>query len=231
MRWSDQIFAYCERGSDPAFWAEPLNTISNAAFFVAAAMALVTSNRSLTPRYDPAELFLIATVFVIGVGSFLFHTTAARWAAIADAGPIAVFMLVYLGYALRRFVGLEPIGVVIGIAVFLAALVGARLIPCGGGACLNGSLGYTPALAALVIVGGALTTKRHSAGPVLLLAAGVFAVSLVFRTIDLTVCARTLVRPGWNTGTHALWHLLNAAMIYLLLRAAIRHGGALIKVR
>ena len=42
----DKIFAYCERGLNPGFWAEPLNAISNAAF----TSPMISSGR----RYDPS---------------------------------------------------------------------------------------------------------------------------------------------------------------------------------
>ena len=32
MDWS-KVYSYCERGGDPGFWAEPLNAISNGAFY------------------------------------------------------------------------------------------------------------------------------------------------------------------------------------------------------
>lgn len=48
-----------------------------------------------------------------------------------------------------------------------------------------------------------------------LVAAGLFVVSLIFRIIDLDVCAR------FPIGTHFLWHVLNAAVLYTVLRGAI----------
>ncbi|WP_170108072.1 hypothetical protein [Donghicola tyrosinivorans] len=49
------------------------------------------------------------------------------------------------------------------------------------------------------------------------LAAGTFALSLVFRAIDLQVCGALPI------GTHYLWHLLNGAMVGFLLVALVRH--------
>jgi hypothetical protein len=80
-----RIFAYCERGLDPAFWAEPLNALSNAAFLIAAWWAWRTWRQSL--QAGQAELGLVALLAVIGAGSFLFHTFATRWAALADVIP------------------------------------------------------------------------------------------------------------------------------------------------
>jgi hypothetical protein len=75
------------------------------------------------------------------------------------------------------------------------------------------------ALLAMLGVGGFLHfARRHPAGPRILAAAGLFAVSLAFRTADLPLCA-TL-----PSGTHFLWHILNAAVLYSLVRTMMRHG-------
>lgn len=234
MSWSDQIFNYCERGSDPAFWAEPLNALTNAAFIIAALLAareLVRGGRS-TPRF--AEAGLIAIVFVIGIGSFLFHTYATRWSAQADNIPIAVFMLVYLAYALRRFLGLNWLLVVLAVGFFYASLRYAGSIECtsallpisdaAGARCLNGTAGYVPAAIVLALVAVALAVVRHPAWRYLALATIVLILSMAFRTIDREVCeAWTL--GGRAIGTHFLWHVFNALTLYILLVAAIRHGS------
>jgi hypothetical protein len=223
MGWDAQIFAYCERGASAAFWAEPLNALSNVAFILSAGFALGLWIRQPTPDRGRTELGLIALVFVIGIGSFLFHTFATRWAALADTLPITAFMLLYLLYALLRYVQLGVGMGLLCILVFIASLAGAGSSSCGGGACLNGSAGYVPALVALLLVGAVLGARGHPAGSAVLLGAGVFLLSLVFRTADRTICPRTLI-GGTRIGTHFIWHLLNATLLYILLRAAIRYG-------
>ncbi len=112
MDWnSAEVFNYCERGGDPAFWAEPLNAVSNGAFIIAGLIAGVQLAR--TARADRAlfEWCLVALVLAIGVGSFMFHTYATVWSIPFDTIPISLFMLGYLGYALRRFAGLPWIAV------------------------------------------------------------------------------------------------------------------------
>lgn len=237
--WSDKIYRYCERGVDAAFWAEPFNALSNAAFLLVAAAAAVHLSRRRRhagrPDHRLAEWALVGFVFVIGIGSFLFHTTATRWASVADTAPIGLFMLGYFGYALRRLLGLGWAPTLFGVAGFVLALRYAGEIPCvpgllpitraGGHPCFNGSLGYVPALVALIAVGSALMLKGHAAASWVLAAGTVFLISLTFRTLDFEMCALTRVM-GRSRGTHALWHLLNAATLHLLLAAAIRHGGS-----
>ena len=236
MSWSAQVFRYCERGADPSFWAEPLNAVSNAAFLIAAVAAAVSVARQ--PRLAPAPgvAALIALVFVIGVGSFLFHTFATRWSALADVIPIGLFMLAYLSYALRIYLKLNWLWTGVGLALFVGALQVAGSIECrpglvrvtaaARGPCLNGTVGYVPALLAMLGIGTVLRLKQHPAAPYLILAACVFLVSMLFRTVDLELCALTQL-AGQAVGTHFLWHLLNALTLYLLLVGAMRHSSCI----
>lgn len=230
-----EIFRYCERGQNPAFWAEPVNAISNGAFIIAAFVAGLMLARRRGFSRALWEWLLVAVLFVIGVGSFLFHTYATRWAAIADVAPIGVFMLAYLGYALRRLLRLNLLFVATGLGLFACAMQLADGIECrvtlvsvveaARGPCLNGTAAYTPAFGAMALIGLALAAMRHRAAGYILAAAGVFLVSMFFRTVDWEICAATRVM-GRALGTHFLWHILNATTLYLLVAAAVRHGEA-----
>lgn len=56
--------------------------------------------------------------------------------------------------------------------------------------------------------------------PRLLVAAGIaFATALVFRMLDAPLCG------AWATGTHFIWHLLNALALGFALFAAERVGA------
>lgn len=234
MSWGDKIFRYCERGSDPSFWAEPANAISNGAFIIAAVAAAILLSRTSRRDGVAAEWFLTGVLAVIGLGSFLFHTFATRWAAVADVAPIGVFMFAYLGYALRRFLAAPWIGVAAGLALFAGAMHVAGDIDCrptllsvtaaARGPCLNGTVGYAPAFMAMVLIGAVMALRGRAGGSIVLAAGGVFLVSMFFRTIDFEVCALTRV-AGHVFGTHFLWHLLNATTLFLLLAAAARHGA------
>lgn len=224
MPWTGQIFAYCERGREVGFWAEPLNAATNAAFLAAGLATLVAWCRRRPEERGRFELALIGLLFAIGAGSFLFHTTAMRWAALADTIPIGVFMVAYLVYALRRFVGLSRVATALATLTFVATLPPAGMIRCGGGPCLNGSVGYLPAFAALVVVGSLLRASGHAAARTVLLAGMVFAVSLIFRSIDRAVCIDTAIGGGQLAGTHFVWHLLNGLLLYLLVAAALQHS-------
>ena len=168
----DLIDLYCERVG-PGLWNEPLNAVTNLAF-IAAGLLLVIALRRADPalRRDPAIVALVALLFVIGLGSGLFHTFATFWAMLADVVPIAVFILLYMYLALRRLIALPLWGCLLGVAVVLVLVVA---LPVLFGFSVST---YGVALAAMLGVGGFLHFgRRHPAGAPILVAAGVFAVA------------------------------------------------------
>ena len=99
MDWNRIIDGYCERvGTDPNFWGEPVNAITNAAFLAAALWALHEARSR--ERLDWSTGLLCVNVFAIGVGSFLFHTFATRWAVMMDVVPIQTMILLYFAAVL-----------------------------------------------------------------------------------------------------------------------------------
>lgn len=228
------IFAYCERGLDPSFWAEPFNAITNFGFLIGACFAAWELWRRPKEEAKLVRYLLIVIVFVTGVGSFLFHTYATPRAMTADVVPIGMFMLVYFGYALYVFAGLPLLVTLPAIGAFAYVISQAMEVQCDalGFAwplldqtnCLNGSFGYLPALVAMLLIGAWLAVRRHAATPYVLGAALIFMVSVTFRATDRVWCD-DVVFMGKAIGTHFLWHTLNSIVLYLLLLAAIRHGA------
>lgn len=211
MDWGEPVLDYCER-LNGRFWSEPLNALSNAAFLVAAAgaFALLRGRR----KADLPAFALIFVIASVGAGSFVFHTVATRGAMLLDVIPITIFIYGYFLLGLRRFFGL---GLPASAAITLL-FAGASVFVDSRYAGLNGSVAYLPALAALISFaallwrsspGGSQTARE------LAVAAGIFFVSLAFRTIDRGIC------PTFAAGSHFLWHILNAGVLWLLLRTAI----------
>jgi hypothetical protein len=152
--------------------------------------------------------------------------------------PIGVFVLVYLALALNRFLGIPPATTAFLMIGFTAIAAIVMQVRCGQDfigfpaaevpgvkPCLNGSLAYLPALAALIIVGLVLSERGHKAAPWLLWAAAIFTVSITLRSLDLALCDKVVIQ-GRNTGTHAAWHVLNALALFLLMRASLEGGPA-----
>lgn len=220
----DQVSCYCERGLNPDFWAEPLNALTNLGFIVAAVFVYTDLRVSRVQLGKGVILCLIVLLMSVGMGSFLFHSFATQWSRFADIVPIAIFVAVYMALALNWFVGL-PVAVSVVVSGILVAITVAMFL---AGSALNGSLAYAPALLSLLAVGAYLYRRKHGATDWVLAAFCVFFLSLILRTLDgwpgeapLGCMVHQMGEERVALGTHALWHLLNAVTLYLLLRAAI----------
>ena len=203
-----EIDIYCER-MGPAFWAEPINAVSNGAFLVA---ALVMWRRAPQPVCRALSGVLAA----IGVGSFLFHTHATVWAMIADVAPIGLFILCYIWAAHRYFWGLSWgwAGVsALGFLPFAAVLTPLfSAVPF-----FEVSAGYWPVALLIALEAWALRRRLPRVAMGMAVGAGVLVVSLTARSVDMAVCAAIPV------GTHFLWHLLNGLMLGWMIEVLRRH--------
>lgn len=231
---SEHVFRYCERATSEALFAEPLNAATNVAFLLAALVALLLLLRRPKDAQSADHFLLIALVFLIGLGSAAFHVFADRLSGLADVVPIGIFMLVYLGFAVNRFLRVPPGWTVLTIIGFTAIVFITMQFRCWNGGvgfpgagvtnanvCLNGSLGYVPAMLALFMVGVLLRERRHSAALYLLWAGAIFAVSIALRSLDFVLCDAVVI-AGRKVGTHFAWHLLNALTLFLLLLASLK---------
>ncbi len=202
MELNRQIDLYCER-LDPSFWAEPVNAVSNLSFILAALLcwAVLGGKRDLGARV--LTLLLLA----IGVGSFLFHTYATRWAAIGDVAPIAAFILVYVYLATIRFFDLPRWAGAVAVAAYFPYSYAVSWAVGEGFGSLNGSVAYAPVPLLILAYAAVLAFRDRDTARGLAIGAGLLILSLFFRTIDEAVC------PGLPIGTHFLWHTLNGIML------------------
>ena len=211
-----EIDLYCERTTS-AFWAEPVNALTNLAFVIAGLWGVAAVRRRGAGAF--AEV-LAWWVVAIGIGSALFHTFANELTKWADILPIAGFTFAYTLMNLRRFLAMRWSGALpVFFAFYAAAGLAAWLVPDWLRIATNGSTGYLPPFLALLFFGALVLAKGSVAGWYNLAAAGIFAVSVTFRAIDLKVC------DAFPLGTHFLWHTLNGLMLGVLLAAAARYGA------
>ena len=215
MDWFAEIDAYCER-LGPEYWSEPLNAISNGAFLLAALFMW----RRTRGQGIPAAALLCALLALIGVGSFLFHTHAEAWSALADTLPITAFILCYIYLMNRDFLGWRP---------WVAALGTLGYLPYAGA--------VTPVLDALpffrisdfywtvpILIGVyviAMRTRAPDTARGLAIGATLLSVSITVRSADLPLC------QALPMGTHFVWHCLNGVMLGWMIAVYHRHMLAL----
>jgi len=211
MAWSDQVDLYCERLA-PGLWAEPANALSNLAFIVAAIALWRLQRRVSSAAGEPAMSvrLLPLLVFLVGIFSALFHTLSTRWAGLLDTLFILLYCCVFL-YAFVRHGLRTSSWLALAIAIAFAAVSYSfpRWFPPDA---WNGSLGYLPNLAGLIVIAALLSLRRAPAARGFVLAAAVFCVALALRTADQAWCAR------FPLGTHFAWHLLNGLLLWIVSR-------------
>lgn len=228
MDWFAAVDIYCERTS-AAFWAEPVNALTNLAVLVPVLWAAARAQRQR--ETDPVIWALIGLAAAIGAGSFLFHTAATRWAEVADTVPIWAFLALYAHAATDRLLGLRPARpqllalalVAVLVLVFVANGEGAALAADAGRRpnSLNGSGQYLPAAAAAAVLAAVVWRGRHPQRGWVAAACLSFAAAITLRTLDAGLCS------SLPLGTHFLWHVLNVLTLGLALRALLDgRGGA-----
>lgn len=204
---------YCER-TEPGWFAEPLNTVTGLAYFIAAWQAWKQLERA---RWrEQWDLHLLALLIaLVGLSSVLWHASGMLWLFWLDVAAAVFFAVGYWSAFLFRVPGFGVGGLSLtwvltgaGLALFYLFVPGATA---------GTTLGYLPML---VILAAALTlavrVDRRLARD-LVLATAVFGLALVLRALDPVLCDWAVV------GTHWLWHLLTAGLLFVLVDGLLRH--------
>lgn len=198
------VDGYCERVA-PGIWGEPLNSLSNLAFLIAAILVWRHARGDRTGR------LLAVLIGLVFLASTTFHLLATRWSGAADSLFILVFVLCYAVLFPRVFFGVDPRLAWLGPPAFLALTAVTALL--GGGLYLSALIGLGVFAA---LLGFSRDAERRAFWPRYAVAGAIFALSLSLRTIDREACAFL------PSGTHFLWHLLNGLVLYLVSVAMIR---------
>ena len=204
MDLSAPVDLYCER-LGPGLFAEPLNALSNLAFLGASVRLLLRPGAPGSPWYGRV---LAAMIFLIGLASLSFHLFATFGTEILDVLFIGLFIYFFVACFFRHYLGWPWWSAVLTLPGFFGF---SKLVemPFAKDA-LNGSVGYLPPIAALLLMALTLLLTKRPGGGKLVAAAVIFLVSLTLRTMDQTWCLSLPI------GTHWLWHCLNAATLALV---------------
>lgn len=207
MNGNTPVDLYCER-LGPGLLAEPVNAFTNLGFLLAAWLLW----RRLNGREAVADLrVLTLLVALVGLGSLVFHTVATAATSRLDTGFITLFLLLYVHRWLVRVAGLRWWLALLGVAGFVVLDAGLRRLLAD--LPLNGSQFYAAAFLALAGMGLYGSLRRVPGSRLLLAAFALFLGSVTLRSVDLALC------PAWPLGTHFLWHLANAGVLYLAVAA------------
>ncbi|SEW24907.1 Ceramidase [Cognatiyoonia koreensis] len=209
MDWLQQIDGYCER-TDFAYWSEPLNAVTNLAFILAALFMWRRTEGVTGGRV------LCVILFAIGIGSFLFHTEATVWAALADTAPIGLYILTYLFLVNRDVMGWPAWAAAFGTLAFLpyAAVVVPALnqIPF-----VRISNFYWTVPILLFLYAYVLRNRRPQVSRGFVTGGVVLCVSITARSLDEILC------DTLPLGTHFIWHCLNGLMLGYMIHVYTRH--------
>lgn len=202
MNWSDPVDFYCERTGE-GLLAEPVNALTNFAFIIMAIVLWRQFGQQTPVRCHARPLAIL--MVLVGLGSLSLHTLALRWTALLDVAGIALFILFFISVYLRQVLGQN---VLKRLLVVIACLLSSAL----AGAHLGPTASYLPAWLILCAF-AAIAHRRKKAGWAGLAGAAVlFVPSALARAMDHQWCH---VIP---LGTHFIWHLCNAGVLYLASR-------------
>ena len=209
MDWFAQFDAYCER-TDLTYWSEPINAATNLAFIIAAVIMALRTRGHL-----PSQI-LCLILFVIGTGSYLFHTHATAWAALSDVAPIGLFILTYLFLvnlhvlALPRWIALIATAAYLPYAALLVPILDS--IPF----IAISNFYWTVPLLLLAYAFG-LRRRKPAISRGFVTGAAILSLSITVRSLDEILC------PAWPIGTHFVWHCLNAVMLGYMIHVYHTH--------
>jgi hypothetical protein len=211
LDWFEAIDGYCER-LDASYWAEPINAVTNLAFILAA-LIMAVRLRGSNLMIGWALVWVLA---LIGVGSFLFHTHAQGWSAVADVGAILFFILLYLFAASHNYLGLSAFWSAMSVAAFFPFALGLQPL-FANLPVLGVSSAYLPVALLIAIYGVILLRRAPDTARGLLVGAALLMVSILLRSLDEPLCDSIPI------GTHFAWHILNAIMLGWMIEVYRRH--------
>ena len=195
---------YCESATN--FWLhEPLNAITNLAFIIGAYYLFKLIKKEKLSM--PLGLILLSLMIILGLGSLAWHSYRSLPTLLLDEIPIYIF-IIFAGYYLTQtLTRSHKITLMILASISAAYYLIFAYIP--GINISNGVLKYIFALLIFLVL-STFIVKKFGSGYNFILSFSIFAVAIIFRIIDLFVCS------NFPIGTHFVWHILVAMVMYLV---------------
>lgn len=221
----DYIDLHCERVADGLF-QEPLNTLSNFLFFVAAYFLFKQLKKS--ERHDVKLGFLKFLTFmtvIIGIGSIVFHMSARMWGSVVDVLPIAIFAIVLMYKFARIPFGLNRLESVFALFVFAMINISFKINVVKAP---DGYVSLIPSAVVLCLLSLYMLHTKNSSAKVFLKATAIATIAILCRTVD-TMMNDYGTCHYFPIGTHFLWHSLMAWFIFILIEELITRKVALAK--
>lgn len=200
---------YCENGIG-LFSSQPLNTISNIAILISAYFSYQLIRTHHIKKISIAVLPLIAAI--LGVGSILWHGAPNLITSFADTLPLSIFLLISFFFLLDKILpnrGLAPVILLAFMLIEVPFMFG--ILPS-----FNGFIPYLIALIFGLFIFFGLARKYNDVTLQMASIIPLFVTAFFFRTIDLTICS------AFPIGTHFIWHILNAVVLYLFTRLIVK---------
>ncbi len=216
-------YGICER-SGTGMFDEPLNVISSLAFiYVAVTIYRHYKNHEDLERkwiWDVHALTFLT--FLIGVNSIIFHMFPTPTTELADVVTIVLFIVLYFWSVLFRINRTSFFSVLI---CFIAFVGFTHILVHQFPRAMNNSIGYLSTMIALSMIAVHLHLRARPSSSHFLLAALIGVFSLFCRVIDREVCGHLF------TGTHFMWHICNATLIYILLKQLVRNVNRVARLK
>jgi hypothetical protein len=208
-------YGVCER-TGAGLLQEPLNAISNLGF-IYVAIAIYRFYRSHEDVQEHKILdvqIMTLMIFLIGINSILFHVYPTPITEMMDTIPIVAFILIYFVSVIFRIGKCTKFQGLIACVAFLGF---SHMLVAQFPRALNDSIGYLSSMIALIVIAVYLHLRARPSSQYFMLAAIIGVVSLFARAVDKELC------DIWPFGTHFIWHICNATLLYILMKQIIRN--------
>ena len=195
---------YCERTNNQIF-NEPINAISNIFFIIVSISLFKILRKNQSDKIYYVQPILI---FLIGIGSFLFHLKPNLITLYSDIIPIFLFSLSFIFLFNRNVINISNLNSALLFILFLTLLL--FITPKLKYEILNGSEFYFANYFFLAMYTIWLYFKKSDFFQLLFLGFIFFNLSILLRSIDNHICNYLSI------GTHFLWHFFNAYLLKIL---------------